>query len=785
VSRRYTDKQYSGGPGPSAGGVRAAAILLLLAAAPVFAQTPTGSTDPFESRFKTKSTFQIRFRVPEKGGEVRLTTKNPVHYEKDVFWEGSGEVTIEYQDVKITADRARYDFPTKTATLDGNVVIDQGPTRMSGSHGVFRVEDKLGRLENATANLAPDYHVVAESIEKIGPATYRIEKGIFTSCDLPKPEWSFYLSQADVTLDDYARMKNVSFRAGPVPVLFTPWLVWPTKQDRASGLLTPGVGYNSRRGGYLGLSYYWVTSRATDSTTQLDLYSKGAVGVGEEFRWTPSPESAGIVQAYAIRDPDATVCVALEDEPGPGDPCITVDGRAGVFTQREKTRWKTRVDHVSDDLPFGFRGVLSIREYSDEQFLRDFERAFALTSSRQTLSRGFLTKNFGNDSVNLRVERSETFYGTKVVQERLPSLEYSRRTSRIGKSPFYLALESSLSYLYVNRGSGLAKGDYSRADLHPTLSFPWKSVPWLSLTARGGGRWTGYSDSTDEAHTRFEGQSFTRTYAEAGASLVGPSFSRIYEGTFGPFGRFKHIIEPRVDYEYVSDVSDPLRIPVYDEVDTSLGRNQVRYAIVNRLLARPADAKSGGGANEIASLEIAQTHAFTLPQNPSGEVSSFDSLTARTGPLEANLRLVPAGFFTFDGRVAYDLHGPQITAVSLATAVNWKTNYVNATWFSSRPLPVGDAPVSRTDQIRLAAGLDVGKKFRLDTQLNYDAQANKLLEDRSLVTFNGSCYTLFLEVRQLRLPPTTRRDYRLVLNLKNVGTLLDMNGSLDRIFGGQ
>jgi LPS-assembly protein len=650
---------------------------------------------------------------------------------------------------------------------------------------VFRVEEKTGRLENATANLAPHYHVVARSIEKIGPATYRIEKGVFTSCDLPKPEWSFYLSEADVTLDDYARMKNVSFRAGSVPLLYTPWLVWPTKQDRASGLLVPGVGYNSRRGGYLGLSYYWVTSRATDSTTQLDLYSKGAVGLGEEFRWTPSPESAGIVQAYAIRDPIATVCVPQEEEPGGGEACVTVDGLSGVFAEREKTRWKARLDHVSDDLPFGFRGVLSVREYSDEQFLRDFERAFALSSSRQTLSRGFLTKNFGNDSVNLRVERSETFYGTKVVQERVPSLEYFRRTSRIGRSPLYLALESSLSYLYVNRGPGLAHGEYGRADFHPTLSLPWKTVPWLSLTAKGGGRWTGYSDSTDEAHTRFEGVSFTRTYAEAGASLVGPSFSRIYEGTIGPFGRFKHVIEPRVDYEYVSEVGDPLRIPVYDEVDTSLGRNQVRYAIVNRLLARPADAKAGGGANEIASLEVAQTHAFSLPQVPSGVSSSFDSFSERTGPVEANLRLAPGGFLSFDGRLAYDLHVEQITAVSVATSVNWKANYVNATWFGSRPVSVAGAPTSRTDQIRLAAGVDIGKSFRLDTQLNYDAQQNKLLEDRSLVTFNGSCYSLFLEVRQLRLPPTTRRDYRLVVNLRDVGTLLDMNGSLDRIFGGR
>ncbi len=166
--------------------------------------------------------------------------------------------------MKIRADRARYDFPTKTATLEGNVVIDQGPTRLSGSRGTFRLDAKTGVLEKATADLAPTYHVVAESIEKIGEATYRIHHGIFTACDVPNPDWSFSLSEATVTLDDYARMKNVAFRGALVPLLYTPYLIWPTKEDRATGLLVPGVGYNGRRGAYLGLTHYWVTgSRRT------------------------------------------------------------------------------------------------------------------------------------------------------------------------------------------------------------------------------------------------------------------------------------------------------------------------------------------------------------------------------------------------------------------------------------------------------------------------------------------------------------------------------------------
>ena len=64
--------------------------------------------DPFASRFDQRTNFQIKFRTPEPGGEVRLYTKKPVRFEKDQFWEGSEEVLIEYQDIKIKADAARY-----------------------------------------------------------------------------------------------------------------------------------------------------------------------------------------------------------------------------------------------------------------------------------------------------------------------------------------------------------------------------------------------------------------------------------------------------------------------------------------------------------------------------------------------------------------------------------------------------------------------------------------------------------------------------------------------------
>ena len=745
-------------------------------------QDPFASGDPYESRFKTKSNFQIRFHAPQKGGEVHLSTKNPVHFEKGEFWEGSEDVVIEYQDVKIHADAARYDFKTKIATLTGHVVIDQGPTRLSGTNGTFSIESKTGWLENATADLPPTYHVVAKRIDKVADTTYKIQDGVFTACDMPDPEWSFTMGEASVTLDDYARMKDVAFKAGPVPILYTPYIVWPTKEDRASGFLVPGIGWSNRRGGYLGLSYFWVTGRPTDFTFQLDAFTDGTIGLGTEARWRPSDESAGIFQGYVARDQDATVCVTTFPLPVPNQGfCTAPDGRPGVYVFERATRWKLRLDHVSDDLPLGFRGVLSIRRYSDEEFLQDFERNLTLASARQIVSRGFLTKNIGADSLNIRFERTETFYSSTVIQERFPSVEFFRRTAPIGHSPFYLSLVSSISGLFINRGLNLPHGTYGRFDVNPVVSFPFKEIPWLSLTLNGGGRFTGYTDSTNETQTQFTGETTTRSYAQGGASIVGPSFSRIYDASIGPWDKFKHVIEPRVDYTYVSDVKDPASIPQFDEVDTVLGQNQVRYAIVNRLLARPSGGMAGS-AEEIASFEIAQTYAFSLPQTIF-ESAFTQSTLERLGPVEATLRLSSAGRYHLDGRLTYDVHDPQVTGTTLTAGANWGMDFFNVSWFANRPIAQPGVVLVPTDQLRFAGGVDLGPYFRLDTNVAWDVRNGLVQEDRSLLTYKGSCFTVFVEVRQLRLPPTPRNDYRLVVNLKDIGTLLDVNGSLDALFG--
>jgi len=742
-------------------------------------------SDPFASRFKEKSRFEIHFQKPARGGNVKITAQQENCREQLTQCEAEGDVVVEYGDVTIRADRLTFDRKANVVNAQGHVVIDQGKTRMSGASAVFDLEKKTGSLEDAQADLDPEFHIVAKRISKVGETTYEIEDGIFTACSLPTPAWSFRTRHARITLDDYARLRNTSFRIRNFPVLFTPYLIWPTKEDRASGFLVPGVGYNSRRGGYLGLTYYWVTGRSTDSTTSLDLYTKKAIGLGEEFRWAPSPESAGVFQGFILRDPNTDVCI-----PGfssnPNTACTLAGGSAGINVPRERTRWKLRLDHASDDLPWDLRAVVSILDYSDPNYLADFERTYNLAAARTVSSSAFVTKNTGDDSVNLRLERTESQFNQVVLLERTPSLEFTHRVARIPHTPLYAALDASFSRLFVDRGPDLPHGGYNRGDVHPALSLPLKGIPWLSVTAKGGARWTGYSDSTTSygaSGQSFTGSSTTRTIWTGGASSVGPSFSRIYDVQIGPFARWKHVMEPRLDYDYVRDAQEPDRIPQFDEIDSILGKSTLRYALVNRLLAKPG-GENPPPAQEVASLELSQTYNFR-PQQTIGTVAAGSPLLEARGPAQAVLRLTPGPKWSVDGSLSYDTNVSKLTRYSLTAGARWHEESASISWDAQRPiLPAGLVLTSaNTDFLRATASVRLfSKSWHLDTQWVYDARAGQTKDTRSLLTYKGSCYTLLLEVHHSLLGTQKRTDYRLVINLKDIGTLLDVNGGLDKMF---
>src|SRR5687767_4696682 len=123
---------------------------------------------------------------------------------------------------------------------------------MAGDTLEFDLDTKTGMLTNATAHVAPDYYFSGTELAKVGPDSYTVKNGIFTSCNQKVPDWSFRLSEARVEVEGYAHVRNASMRAKKLPIFYTPYILWPVKSDRTSGLLIPNLVYSDRRGASIG-----------------------------------------------------------------------------------------------------------------------------------------------------------------------------------------------------------------------------------------------------------------------------------------------------------------------------------------------------------------------------------------------------------------------------------------------------------------------------------------------------------------------------------------------------
>jgi lipopolysaccharide assembly outer membrane protein LptD (OstA) len=253
--------------------------------APTAPTAPTVPTPPAIPAAPPEGSLDFNLQFPpEQGGGSAAGSANSLEYVRDDYAVLMGEVKIKYQDLELSADAAEIDLKTRIVNAHGHVVLDQGPRRLTGESLIFDLGAKTGTLKEATGQVKPDYYFVGREVIKTGPDTYEVVDGTFTSCSQPVPDWSFRLGHATVEVEGYSHIRRASLRVKKAPVLYFPYMVWPVKSERSSGLLIPNVGYSDRRGAELGLAYFQTLGRSYDTTVHLDLFSQSYLGVGNEFR---------------------------------------------------------------------------------------------------------------------------------------------------------------------------------------------------------------------------------------------------------------------------------------------------------------------------------------------------------------------------------------------------------------------------------------------------------------------------------------------------------------------
>lgn len=694
---------------------------------------------------------RISFEVPfpaEKGGGVAIGTAGNLEYVREDYVVARGGVELKFRDYTFQGERVAVDLKLEQITAEGDVILDQGPRRLVGDTLFFDLETETGTLTNSKAYVDPDIFFEGREITKLSDDRYRVVDGMLTSCIDEVPDWNFRLSRAEVRLEGFARISNARFRVKKMPLLYTPYILYPAKTTRASGFLFPNLGYSRRYGPSLGLAYFQTLGDSYDTTFFTDIYGEEYLGFGNEWRYRPSESTTGFFEGYMIDDPE-------EDE----------------------LRWKVFWAHKSSNLPLGLQGVIRYQDFSDFNFFRDFERDFNNATVRRLSSAGFLTGSWGQQSFTLLVEQDETFIRANDIatQRQLPEAEYRLRATRLGRLPLYLNLLSSASYLSSERTDRF-DNQWQRADVFPEFSASLSTLPWLSVKIGAGQRMTWYSDSENPETGEFDGGSITRDFTTASSNIVGPSFSRVFNKKIGRFAKFKHIIEPRWNYFYASEIEDQALIPQFDEVDRLFAGNLVSYNFVNRLLAKPEDEQEEGGAREIMSLEIGQVFSLDDERSLQSDIDpETDELRETTrGPISLRYRFNPSRQASLEAKLSHNTLFHRLNSASLSGAVGLGDHGVGVTWFTRFDPATGD---TTGNQVRLFTGIAIWPDhLRLDAQLNYDFQQQLLQSQRYVFNYFSQCYGVRLEVREFRTFDRRDRDFRFSLTLKNIGTFLDLTG---------
>lgn len=197
-----------------------------------------------------------------------------------------GKTKTQYQDITLTSPYVELDQQTNILTaisgrdslgeIDERARFVQAENDFSSDTIRFNFKTQKGLTKN-TFTQSGEMFIQGRDIKKVGPDTYFVSEGIFTTCNLDEPHFAFKSNKLKLINDKLAVSgpTHPEFEGVPVPI-YLPFGFYPLSRGRHSGMLAPSFATNEQMGlGLEGLGYYKVLSDYLDVTLRGNIYSYG------------------------------------------------------------------------------------------------------------------------------------------------------------------------------------------------------------------------------------------------------------------------------------------------------------------------------------------------------------------------------------------------------------------------------------------------------------------------------------------------------------------------------
>jgi LPS-assembly protein len=708
-------------------------------------------------------------------------------------------VQVECNDIQLFADEAEVFRDADRVRASGNVVFVSGTSRISAERMEFNTRTKTGTFYVASgiANIEdrgferslfgsqePDAYFWGETIEKIGPKTYRITRGGFTTCVQPTPRWEMVAGTVTLTLEKRAVMTNMVLKVKDVPVFFLPAMYYPiNKEDRATGFLIPIYGQSDIKGQTLSNRFFWAINRSQDATLYHSYYSKTGQSFGAEYRYVQSGASSGNVQTSIVREHDSTTYVESDgtETVVPGIDSFTVTGT------------------VLQQLPANLRLTGNANYFSSLVAQQRYQQEIYRATNR---TRNFginVAGNWGANSLSGTVDRNETFTNDteSTVSGSAPRLNYSRSEKRIGGVPLYFGATSE--YVDLVRTGRTPAGEIplglKRIDLVPTLRFPFTRLQYLTFNSSIRYHETFWSESYAPRESAAErpvriAEGVHRRYFDLTSSITGPVFTKIFNTPGSGYAqKFKHVIEPSLIISRKTNFDNALRIIPLEGTDYVVGgHTDYTYAINNRFYAKKESAR------EILNVSLQQT--YYTDENAATVDFNYQSTQgllppSSFSPLSLQVRVSPTNITDATMRMEYDTRTNSIRTISANGGVVAGWALINAGWSVSKSTPqrIIDKAITVSHYLNPTVVIrKPGNALGGSYSFNYDVLNKDFLNQSVVAHYNTQCCGIALEyqrfnydTRQSTIGVDRDRRFNLSFTLAGIGTFSDLFGA----FGGQ
>ncbi|HEX3820174.1 MAG TPA: LPS assembly protein LptD [Candidatus Sulfotelmatobacter sp.] len=666
-----------------------------------------------------------------------------------------GNVEIHYRTYVLRADEVTYNSVSGEAVANGHFTIDGGPNddHIKASHGNYNLTAETGRFYDVTATTGLRFQgnrVILTStapfafngkrVEKTSSDRYVVYDGSITTCELPHPNWKFDARKIVVDVGGNASIYHSDFLLHGIPIFYFPYATHPVSHEaRHSGFLIPTAGRSNTNGNEIGDEFYWAINRSVDATLGAQYLSKRGFSQRGEFRARPSDTSYIDLNFFGVNDRGIEVNTSSGPQilrEGGQEARLNAEGNLG-----------------------GIRAVSNVDYLSSFLFRLAFNDVFTQAVNSEVKSQLFLSKIYKGFSLGGMVERYQNFFQTTNADGTLsnppafdsirilhtPSVDASSVDQQLGRSPFFWSVDGSLAGLSRSEPGFHTSSLLGRFDLNPEISLPmhffgWSVRPALTLHE------TYYTERFVNGVALNDPTN--RQALETSVEVRPPVLEKIFDRQF--LGRkWKHVIEPRVVYRYVTGVNDFANVLHFDERDILSDTHELQYGFVTRLYAKRPPSSIEECDTPMTSLAV----GATAPEQtvPWQRTSILQDQPCTPGP---DVREVA----TWEVAQKYFLD-PTFGGALLPGQRNVFTTTEDLTGIAFITQPRHLSPL--ISRFRVATGSHTDTEWDLD----YDFQLSRINASTLLFNYNAGPFTVgagdaFLQIPQtITNPPTASEGF--------------------------